>query len=144
MLNKIQIIGHLGRDPETRETSGGVVANVNVATTERWNNKSGEKQERTEWHRCVFFGRLAEIVNEYLKKGALVYVEGRIETNKWQDKDGNDRYTTQIVAREMKMLGGRGDNDDRKDNWNADNHGAKKVQETYEPGTDDLDGDIPF
>jgi len=103
------LIGNLGADPEVRYTAGGAaVANVTLATAESWKDKeSGEQQERTEWHRIVFFSRLAEIVGEYLKKGSQVYVEGRLQTRKWQDRDGNDRYTTEIVANEMQMLGSR-------------------------------------
>ena len=109
-VNKVILVGHLGADPEVRYMpNGGAVANVTVATTESWKDKSsGEKQEKTEWHRVVFFARLAEIVGEYLKKGAQIYVEGRLQTRKWQDKSGVDRYTTEIVASEMQMLGGRG------------------------------------
>jgi single-strand DNA-binding protein len=107
-VNKATLIGHLGKDPEVRYLpSGEAVANVTLATSETWKDKSGEKQEKTEWHNVVFFKRLAEIVGEYLKKGSLIYVEGRITTEKWQDKEGKDRYTTKIVASEMKMLGGR-------------------------------------
>jgi single-strand DNA-binding protein len=106
-VNKVMLIGNLGADPEVRYTAGGAaVANVTLATAESWKDKeSGEQQERTEWHRIVFFSRLAEIVGEYLKKGSQVYVEGRLQTRKWQDRDGNDRYTTEIVANEMQMLG---------------------------------------
>ena len=109
-VNKVILVGHLGADPEVRYMpNGGAVANVTVATTESWKDKSsGEKQEKTEWHRVVFFARLAEIVGEYLKKGSQMYVEGRLQTRKWQDKSGVDRYTTEIVASEMQMLGGRG------------------------------------
>jgi len=109
-VNKVILVGHLGADPEVRYMpNGGAVANVTVATTESWKDKSsGEQQEKTEWHRVVFFARLAEIVGEYLKKGSQMYVEGRLQTRKWQDKNGVDRYTTEIVASEMQMLGGRG------------------------------------
>ena len=109
-VNKVILIGNLGNDPETRYTAGGAaVANVSLATTDSWKDKeTGEQQDRTEWHRLVFFGRLAEIVSEYLHKGSQIYIEGRLQTRKWQDKDGNDRYTTEIVASEMQMLGGRG------------------------------------
>lgn len=109
-LNKVMLIGNLGADPEIRYTgSGSAVANVSLATAESWRDReSGEQQERTEWHRVVFFSRLAEIVSEYLRKGSQIYVEGRIQTRKWQDRDGNDRYTTEIVANEMQMLGSRG------------------------------------
>ena len=108
-VNKVILVGNLGRDPEVRYSANGqAVANVTIATSESWKDKtSGEKQERTEWHRLVFFGRLAEIAGEYLKKGAQIYVEGRLQTRKWQDKEGHDRYTTEIVANEMQMLGSR-------------------------------------
>ncbi|MBT8347131.1 MAG: single-stranded DNA-binding protein [Desulfofustis sp.] len=105
MINKAIIIGNLGADPEIRYTqSGSQVATFNVATTERWRDQSGTMQESTEWHRIVAWQRLAEICGEYLHKGSRVYIEGRIQTRKWQDQSGNDRYTTEIVAREMKML----------------------------------------
>ena len=109
-VNKAIIVGNLGRDPEVRySASGSAIANVTVATTDSWKDRqSGERQERTEWHRVVFFNRLAEIAGEYLKKGSQVYIEGRIQTRKWEDKDGNDRWTTEIVANEMQMLGSRG------------------------------------
>ncbi len=109
MLNKVTLIGNLGADPEVRYMpTGGAVANINIATTFRWKDKqSGERKENTEWHRVVFFNRLAEIVGEYLRKGSQVYVEGRLQTRKWQGQDGQDRYTTEIVATEMQMLGSR-------------------------------------
>ena len=112
-VNKAIIVGNLGQDPEVRYTaSGTAVTNVSVATTDSWKDRqSGEQKERTEWHRVVFFSPLAEIAAEYLKKGSQVYIEGRIQTEKWQDKDGNDRWTTKIVARDMKMLGSRGGGD---------------------------------
>ena len=108
-VNKVILVGNLGKDPEVRYSpNGGAVANITIATSESWKDKtSGEKQEKTEWHRIVFFGRLAEIAGEYLKKGAQIYVEGRLQTRKWQDKEGKDRYTTEIVANEMQMLGSR-------------------------------------
>src|SRR5229473_6400858 len=108
-VNKVILVGNLGRDPETRYApEGGAITNISVATTDTWKDKtSGEKQERTEWHRVVFFSRLAEIAGEYLKKGSQVYVEGRLRTRKWQDKEGHDRYTTEIVADSMQMLGSR-------------------------------------
>ncbi len=109
-VNKVILVGNLGADPETRfMPSGGSVTNVRLATSESWKDKkSGEQKEKTEWHRVVFFNRLAEIAAEYLRKGSQIYVEGQIRTQKWQDQSGNDRYTTEIVAREMQMLGGRG------------------------------------
>lgn len=109
-INKVILIGHLGADPETRAMPSGMsVANLRLATTESWKDKtSGEQQERTEWHNVALFGRLGEIAAEYLRKGSQVYIEGRLRTRKWQDKEGRDRYTTEIVGNEMQMLGGRG------------------------------------
>ncbi len=109
-INKVILVGNLGRDPEVKYTaSGSAVVNITVATSESWNDKqTGEKQERTEWHRIVFFRRLAEIAGEYLRKGSQVYIEGKLQTRKWQDQNGQDRYTTEIVANEMQMLGARG------------------------------------
>jgi single-strand DNA-binding protein len=114
MLNMAQIIGHLGRDPEVRYTpEGTAVAKLAVATNETWKDKDGEKQERTEWHRVVLFDKTAEIAAEYLKKGSLVYLQGRLQTRKWQGDDGQDRYTTEIVAERMRMLGGKGERDNQ-------------------------------
>ncbi|MBX2810090.1 MAG: single-stranded DNA-binding protein [Cellvibrionaceae bacterium] len=108
-VNKVIVVGNLGQDPEVRYMpSGGAVTNVSVATSESWKDKqTGQPQERTEWHRIVFFNRLAEVAGEYLKKGSQVYIEGSLRTRKWQDQGGQDRYTTEIVASEMQMLGGR-------------------------------------
>ena len=109
-VNKVILLGNLGADPETRYTANGsAVTNIRLATTDSWRDRqSGEQQERTEWHRVVFFSRLAEIAAEYLRKGSQCYIEGRIQTRKWQGQDGQDRYTTEIVASEMQMLGSRG------------------------------------
>jgi single-strand DNA-binding protein len=109
-VNKVILVGNLGADPETRAMpSGATVSNIRIATSESWKDRtSGEQQERTEWHRVVLFGRLGEIAAEYLKKGSQVYIEGSLRTRKWQDKQGQDRYSTEIVASEMQMLGGRG------------------------------------
>ncbi len=108
-VNKVILIGNLGADPEVRYMpSGDAITNIRLATTDVWKDKNGDKQERTEWHRVAFFGKLAEIAGEYLKKGSQVYIEGRLQTRKWQDKDGQDRYTTEIVADRMQMLGSRG------------------------------------
>jgi len=108
-LNKVQLIGRLGADPEPRYMpSGSAVTNLRIATSETWKDKqTGDKQERTEWHSVAFFGRLAEVAAEYLRKGSQCYVEGKLRTRKWQDRDGNDRYTTEIVANELVMLGGK-------------------------------------
>jgi single-strand DNA-binding protein len=109
-INKVILVGNLGADPETRYTaSGSAITNIRIATSESWRDKqTGENQERTEWHRVVFFNRLAEIAGEYLRKGSQVYVEGSLRTRKWQGQDGQDRYTTEVVANEMQMLGARG------------------------------------
>ena len=152
-VNKAILVGNLGRDPEVRYSPNGqAVANVTLATSESWKDKtSGEKQEKTEWHRVVFFGRLAEIAGEYLKKGAQIYVEGRLQTRKWTDKDGHDRYTTEIVANEMQMLGSRGGAGVPNDSFNQDQPsaaensgpaGAKKAGSAAVAG--DFDDDIPF
>jgi len=145
-INKVILIGHLGADPETRAMpSGMTVANMRVATTESWKDKqSGEQQERTEWHNVALFGRLGEIAAEYLRKGSQVYIEGRLRTRKWQDKEGRDRYTTEIVANDMQMLGGRG--------GGAGGGPSFEAQPKAEPaeaagGTaprEDFDDDIPF
>jgi single-strand DNA-binding protein len=149
-VNKVILVGNLGKDPEVRYSpNGSAVANVTIATSESWKDKtSGEKQERTEWHRIVFFGRLAEIAGEYLKKGAQIYVEGRLQTRKWQDKEGKDRYTTEIVANEMQMLGSRG-------GAGMPSEPAHETAGAYEPAAAprsgggkasgaDFDDDIPF
>ena len=110
-VNRVILVGNLGKDPETRVTAGGgAITNAVIATSDSWKDKqTGEQKERVEWHRVVFFGKLGEIAGEYLKKGSSVYVEGSIQTRKWQDKDGKDQYTTEIVANEMQMLGGKQD-----------------------------------
>ena len=145
-INKVILVGHLGKDPEIRYMpSGGAVANVTLATSEQWKDKqSGERQERTEWHRVVFFGRLAEIAGEYLKKGSQVYVEGRLQTRKWQGQDGQDRYTTEIVANDMQMLGGRGESGGTS-NYNQEPAPARETAAAGGGGgMDEFDDDIPF
>lgn len=111
MLNKVQLIGHLGKDPELRQAGQSPVANFSIATTERWKNKDGEKQEKTEWHRIVVWRALAETCDRYLGKGSKVYIEGKIQTRKWQDNDGNDRYTTEVVAHNVVFLDSKKDRD---------------------------------
>ncbi|MBP6775806.1 MAG: single-stranded DNA-binding protein [Piscinibacter sp.] len=165
-INKVILIGNLGRDPEVRYTpSGAAVCNVTVATSRNWKDKtSGEKVEETEWHRVVFYDRLAEIAGEYLKKGRSVYVEGRLKTRKWQDKDGVEKYTTEIVADNMQMLGGRegmggGDEGGGGSRGYARDSGAgeasarpaqqrppaaKPAPARSSTGFDDMDDDIPF
>jgi single-strand DNA-binding protein len=151
-VNKAILIGHLGADPETRYTpSGTAVANIRVATTEQWKDRqSGEQQERTEWHRIVAFNRLAEIIGEYLKKGSQVYIEGKLQTRKWQDQSGNDRYTTEIVANDMQMLGGRGGGGSGGDSARGGGGGPAPGGGSGGGGgggqapPDDFDDDIPF
>lgn len=142
-VNKVILVGTCGKDPETRYMpSGGAVTSISVATNESWKDKqTGEKQERTEWHNITFFGRLAEIAGEYLKKGSQVYIEGSLRTEKWQDKQGNDRYTTKVIANEMQMLGGRPGGGD---------FSAQQQQPQSQPANqpapvdDSFDDDIPF
>jgi single-strand DNA-binding protein len=152
-VNKVILIGNLGRDPETRYMpDGGAITNISVATTDVWKDKSGEKQEKTEWHRVAFFGKLAEIAGEYLKKGSQVYVEGRLQTRKWQDKDGNDKYTTEVVADRMQMLGSRqgmgGGGERERDAGEREaapaKGAAKPAAKTAGGKFDDLEDDIPF
>lgn len=137
-INKVIVVGNLGADPEVRYMpSGGAVTNVSVATSETWKDKtSGEPQERTEWHRIVFFNRLAEIAGEYLKKGSKVFVEGSLRTRKWQDNSGQDRYTTEIVAKEMQMLDSKG--------GNTEFTSSKPEQTSTTTNQNDFDDDIPF
>jgi len=137
-VNKVILVGNCGGDPETRNMpSGGAVTNITVATSETWKDKqSGQKQERTEWHRVVFFNRLAEIAGEYLKKGSKVYIEGSLRTRKWQDKSGQDRYTTEIVANEMQMLDSQGQGQQQ-------SQSQSQAQQQAAPNSD-YDDDIPF
>lgn len=144
-VNKVILIGNLGKDPEVRYMpSGEAITNISVATTDTWKDKNGEKQERTEWHRIAFFGKLAEIAGEYLKKGSPVYIEGRLQTRKWQDKEGKDRYTTEIVADRMQMLGGRGGGSDAP--YAAESASRPAPSSAQKPAADfnDFDDDIPF
>lgn len=153
-VNKVILVGNLGRDPEVRYTpDGAAICNVSIATTSQWKDKnSGERREETEWHRVVFYNRLAEIAGEYLKKGRSVYVEGRLKTRKWQDKDtGADKYTTEIVADQMQMLGGRegGEQPQTARNDYAEQRG-RSAPAARQPGAapaanfSDMDDDIPF
>jgi single-strand DNA-binding protein len=161
-LNKVMLIGNLGADPEVRYTAGGsAIANIRLATAESWRDKeSGDQQERTEWHRVVFFGRLAEIAGEYLKKGSQIYVEGRLQTRKWQNKEGVDQYSTEIIANDMQMLGGRGGaaggggggsssagggSSRGGDNLEGSGRqGGAPRKGSSEPPMEDFDDDIPF
>ena len=139
-INKVIVLGNLGSEPDARYMpNGNAVTNISVATTDSWKDKeSGERLEKTEWHRVVFFGRLAEIASEYLKKGSQVYVEGRIQTRKWEDKEGNDRWTTEIVANEMQMLG------ERISSPSNSNNVKTPKNSNSEFASDDFDDDIPF
>jgi single-strand DNA-binding protein len=163
-INKVILIGNLGRDPETRYTQGGsAVTNLRVATAESWKDRqTGEQQERTEWHSVVCFARLGEIAGEYLRKGSKVYIEGRLQTRKWQDKDGNDRYSTEIVANEMQMLDSRGGGEPgeappmrqggnaprnqaaRGDKRASEPQGADRYDSSTSDFGDNIDDDIPF
>ena len=139
-INKVILVGNLGADPETRYMpNGDAVANIRLATTESWKDKaSGEKKEITEWHRVVFYRGLAEIVGQYLKKGSSVYVEGRIRTRKWTDKEGQERYTTEIEANEMQMLGGKPSGD------SATSEKPRNAQGAQNTAIQDMEDDIPF
>ena len=140
-INKVIIVGNLGADPETRYMpSGSAVTNLSVATSEQWKDKqSGEQKERTEWHKVAMFNRLAEVAAEYLRKGSQVYIEGKLRTRKWQDRDGNDRWTTEVIADEMQMLGGRGGGGSAP---MASDPGPSSAPP--QPPADDFDDDIPF
>lgn len=146
-VNRVIVVGNLGADPEVRYLpSGDAIANIRLATTDRYKDKqSGEMKETTEWHRVAFFGRLAEIVSEYLKKGSAVYIEGKLRTRKWQAQDGTDRYSTEIVADSMQMLGGRAEVGER-----TSERPARQQQPASRPaapaggGLDEMDDDIPF
>ena len=152
-VNKVIIVGNLGKDPDARYMpNGDAVSNFSVATSEQWKDKAtGEKKEATEWHRCSVFGKLAEICNEYLKKGSTVYVEGSLHTRKWTDKDGADRYTTEIKVSAMKMLGGRADGQREQSSDDGQQYGPASPPEDnrapkggQKPSFDDLGDDIPF
>jgi len=146
-INKVILIGNLGKDPEIRYMpNGDAVTNITLATTETWKDKAGEKQEKTEWHRITFYRKLAEIAGEYLKKGRSVYVEGRLETRKWTDKAGTDRYTTEIIANDMKMLGSKpGGSSFEVENKNVKTPPPKDSSASNpNSGFGDMDDDIPF
>ncbi len=149
-VNKVILVGNLGADPETRYAhSGDAICSIRLATTESWKDKaSGEKREATEWHRVVFYRKLAEIADQYLRKGSSVYIEGRIKTRKWQDKDGQDRYTTEIEATEMQMLGGRGDGNRQGGDAGGQPDPAPRNRPASKPAPssrqDDFEDDIPF
>ncbi|MDO8412701.1 MAG: single-stranded DNA-binding protein [Gallionellaceae bacterium] len=149
-VNKVILVGRLGKDPETRYmTNGEAVTNVSLATSENWKDKSGEKQEKTEWHNLVFYRRLAEIAGEYLKKGSMIYAEGKITTRKWQDKEGKDRYTTDIIVNEMHMLSSKSSSGSSfevvdKPTASAAAPAASKPAPAKSGGFDNFDDDIPF
>ncbi len=143
-VNKVILVGNLGRDPEVRRMpSGDAMVNLSIATTDTWKDKGGDRQEKTEWHRIVMFGRVAEVAGEYLKKGSQAYFEGRLQTRKWTDKEGQDKYTTEVVADRMQMLGSRsgpggGNSGDSQAPGKASGPGE------FSGGLDDLEDDIPF
>ncbi|VAW77335.1 Single-stranded DNA-binding protein [hydrothermal vent metagenome] len=147
-INKVILVGNLGKDPEVRYmANGGAVCNATLATSESWKDKqTGEQKDKTEWHNIVFYRRLAEIAGEYLKKGSQVYIEGKLQTRKWQDKNGNDRYTTEIIANEMQMLGGRGGGGGSAE-FGASSASAPQSAPVAVPAAAagaDFDDDIPF
>lgn len=148
-VNKVILVGNLGNDPDMKYTaSGAAIATISVATTDSWKDKqTGERQEKTEWHRVVFFSRLAEIAGEYLRKGSQVYIEGRLQTRKWQDQNGQDRYTTEIVGNEMQMLGGRGAETGNRPPQSGGFRDEAPAQPAAAPAKADnsfTDDDIPF
>jgi single-strand DNA-binding protein len=163
-VNKVILLGNLGRDPETRYTTGGdAVTNLRIATSEQWKDKAGEKQERTEWHTVVLFGRQAEVAGEYLKKGRSVYIEGRMQTRKWTDKEGVEKYSTEVVADRMQLIGGRsegggggGDTEFAGGSSGGSTGGGggrreggagpdkRPAGDAPKKGVDDFDDDIPF
>lgn len=142
-INKVIVLGNLGKDPEIRYLpNGNAAANITVATSEKWKDKqTGEMQERTEWHRIVAFGRLAEIMGEYLKKGSPVYIEGKLQTRSWEDQSGTKKYTTEIVASELQMLGGRGSSGGQGASGSQTGNGN---QASNMPTQSDFDDDVPF
>lgn len=148
-INKVFILGNLGADPETRYTTdGSAIANMRIATTRYWKDKRGERQEETEWHRVVAFGQTAEVASEFLQKGSPVHIEGYLRTRKWTDKDGNDRYSTEIVCDRLTLIGGRGnkDDDDRPERKPAKEKKPEKSASSggKKHGFEDLEDDIPF
>ena len=147
-VNKVIIVGNLGRDPEVRYSpDGAAICNLSLATTSQWKDKaSGERREETEWHRVVLYNRLAEIAGEYLKKGRSLYLEGRLKTRKWQDKDGQDRYTTEVVANEMQMLGGRSAGSSPASDMSSQFNQSQPASASKPAAKDfdDFDDDIPF
>jgi|TARA_B110000263_G_scaffold246783_1_gene258433 single-strand DNA-binding protein len=144
-VNKVILVGTLGADPDTRYTpSNAAVTNLSIATNESWKDKqSGEQKEKTEWHRVVMFNRLAEIATEYLRKGSQVYIEGKIQTRKWEDKEGKDRWTTEIVANEMQMLGSRSSGGNSAPS-SPEGSSSNTTSTPEKQGSDDFDDDIPF
>lgn len=147
-VNKVILMGNIGQDPEVRYTpAGSAITNISLATSETWKDKqTGQAQERTEWHRVVFFNRLAEIAGEYLRKGGKVYIEGSLRTRKWQDQQGQDRYTTEVVANEMQMLSGRNDNSQRTVKQQSNNGQSSPASSPEHSGQNDngFHDDIPF
>lgn len=144
-VNKVTIIGNLGKDPELKfMPNGDAVCNFSVATTDTWKDKDGAKQERTEWHNIVMYRKVAEIAGEYLKQGSSVYLEGRLQTRKWQTKEGQDRYTTEIVADSMQMLGKKSDSEQGNGNESQQKHSEQKSNGYQKQPIDEIDDDVPF
>lgn len=144
-VNKVTIIGNLGKDPELKfMPNGDAVCNFSVATTDTWKDKDGAKQERTEWHNIVMYRKVAEIAGEYLKQGSSVYLEGRLQTRKWQTKEGQDRYTTEIVADSMQMLGKKSDSEQGNGNESQQKHSEQKSNDYQKQSIEDIDDDVPF
>ena len=146
-VNKVILVGNLGRDPEVRRMpSGDAMVSLSIATTDTWKDKSGERQEKTEWHRIVIFGRLAEVAGDYLKKGSQAYFEGRLQTRKWTDKEGQEKYTTEVVADQMQMLGSRSGSGggDFGGNQSPSKESTESGPSQFSGGLDDLEDDIPF
>ena len=144
-INKVILIGNLGKDPDLRYTPGGsAVVNFPIATNERWKDKNGQQQERTEWHNIVLWGRLAEIANDYLRKGSSVYIEGRLQTRSWEDRDGNKRYTTEVVGNQMQMLGRQADVGEQAPRGKVEGDFGAEPEPPSESGSDQVDDDLPF
>lgn len=151
-INRVILLGHAGRDPELRYTpDGSPIANLSIATSRTWKDKNGEKKEDTEWHKLVFYNRLAEVVGEYVKKGSQIYVEGRLKTRKWQDRDGTDRYTTEVIVENMQMIGGNRDSAGQAapkgataNQYRAARNGSAPPPSGGAPNFSDMDDDIPF
>jgi single-strand DNA-binding protein len=144
-VNHVHLVGNLGKDPETRYMpNGDAVTNITIATTETWKDKNGEKQENTEWHRVVFFGKLAEIAGEYLSKGSSVYVQGKLKTKQWEDKAGVKRYTTEVISDKLEFLSKKKEGANETDKGERSSNSESKAPQKTGTSFDDMDDDIPF